>query len=184
MNVRLTANLNKAIEALLYLMGLARSAQLTQYQLLKALFIADSGHSDLYGRPITFCNYVAMENGPVPSEAYDLLKGKVLNKADIIDSSWQARGVEGSKKIFFTANRQANTELLSVSDMKMLEKGYEFVISNDFGKVRDETHKHLAYEEAWSRRENMKSVDMKLELLAGGDRELALDMAHASKYFP
>ena len=48
--------------------------QITQYDIVKSLFLADKAHLNRYGRPITFDNYFAMKDGPVPNLAYNLLK--------------------------------------------------------------------------------------------------------------
>lgn len=63
---------DRILEAILFLIG--RSSSLSQYEIVKSLFLADRTHLNTYGRPITFDNYVAMEHGPVPSLAYDALK--------------------------------------------------------------------------------------------------------------
>jgi uncharacterized phage-associated protein len=177
----LTPNYPKTIEALLFLMELAGSDYMTQYPLVKALFVADTNHLNIYGRPITFCNYVAMENGPVPSEAYNILKDQLPKNLKISDFPWQTQN-SGGKKLKFIPSRSANRNLLSVSDLKMLKDGYAFVSARNFSETRDETHKNPAYIEAWNRRNGKDSVNMKLEILANHDVDLVSDLVHASKY--
>ena len=51
-----------------------RAVVVTQYDIVKTIFLADRAHLNKYGRPITYDDYVAMKFGPVPSAVYDLLK--------------------------------------------------------------------------------------------------------------
>lgn len=44
------------------------------HKLFKVLYFADQKHLATYGMPITGDLYVAMKNGPVPSELYDVFK--------------------------------------------------------------------------------------------------------------
>lgn len=44
------------------------------YKILKIFYFADQKHIAKYGRPILGDCYVAMQNGPVPSHLYDLIK--------------------------------------------------------------------------------------------------------------
>lgn len=178
---QLTPNYIKIVEALLYLMELAGERPLDQYKLGKALFFADREHLNLFGRPITFCNYAAMKDGPVPSEAYSLLKGEPLKGGQHIDTPWQAKNVRDN--IFnYIPERVANRRKLSVSDLETLEAAYEFVKDKSFGEIRNLTHEDHAYAEAWDRRGEKNSVRMKLELLANGDADLADDLVFASHH--
>ncbi|HBP60233.1 MAG TPA: hypothetical protein DD668_11675 [Alphaproteobacteria bacterium] len=68
-------NTAKIRESVLFLLN-NTSAGLDQYKIAKAIFLADVGHLNKFGRPITYDNYVAMKFGPVPSKTYDLLRHK------------------------------------------------------------------------------------------------------------
>src|SRR5579871_5139061 len=72
----LQPHLGRIVESVLFLVNEAHNQRfhLTQYDIVKSLFLADTIHLNRYGRPITYDNYVAMENGPVPSKAYNILK--------------------------------------------------------------------------------------------------------------
>lgn len=178
---QLTPNYTKTVEALLYLMELAGERLLDRYKLGKALFFADREHLKEYGRPITYCNYAAMKDGPVPSEAYDLLKGERLKGGEPIETPWQAHNVRDN--IFnYVPERVANRRKLSVSDLETLETAYEFVKDKSFGEIWNLTHEDEAYVEAWQRRGDKNSVLMKLELLTNGDADLADDLAFSSRY--
>ena len=91
--VTLKPNLSRIIAALHHLMLIAdqRRQRLSQYQLVKALFLADRSHLNQFGRPVTYDNYVAMEHGPVPSMSYRILREDPTIMAEISSLPWSSR---------------------------------------------------------------------------------------------
>ncbi|MEP7246474.1 MAG: Panacea domain-containing protein [Gammaproteobacteria bacterium] len=61
---------DKAVEAILFT---STTAGTTLYETLKLLYLADKLHLERYGRLIFGDHYVAMEHGPVGSDAYDVM---------------------------------------------------------------------------------------------------------------
>src|SRR3569833_2759794 len=117
-------NIQKILEAVLFLLREAANAdlRLTQYDIVKSVFIADLFHLEKYGRPISFDNYAAMENGPVPSETYNLLKpdydGRSFSGEDWpLWSTAPAKDKPSeSATYYFAPHRGPNTRKLSKSD--------------------------------------------------------------------
>src|SRR5260370_34242127 len=99
--VRLKPHVGKILAAIAYVIafGETRKLGVTQYDILKTIFLADKAHLNKYGRPITFDNYVAMRAGPVPSLAYDLLKEKQskINQVRITSLPWKRPGATGGR---------------------------------------------------------------------------------------
>jgi Protein of unknown function (DUF4065) len=62
----------KAISTVLYIAEKLPQADL--HKISKILYFADQKHLVKYGNPIVGDYYVAMDNGPVPSQIYDMLK--------------------------------------------------------------------------------------------------------------
>ena len=62
----------KAISTVLYIAEKLPQADL--HKLSKILYFADQKHLVKYGSPIVGDFYIAMDNGPVPSQIYDMLK--------------------------------------------------------------------------------------------------------------
>lgn len=134
-----------------------RGITVTQYDLVKTLFIADLNHLKNYGRPVTYDNHVAMEHGPVPSEAYDMLKQSYNWRArfDLDGPPWASRPApERGARAFAFENiaREPDLRCLSKSDISALNNAFDYVAKEGFKKVRDWTHEHVAYKTAWERR--------------------------------
>ncbi|WP_163005992.1 Panacea domain-containing protein [Methylobacterium brachiatum] len=145
-------------------------ARLTQYDIVKSLFVADRAHLNRFGRPITYDNYVAMKHGPVPSLAYDFLKGngKALSTYGLSSLPWTRASAEyrGSGCYIFTDATTVDEEaVLSQSDMAALDTALHAIINLSFGQVRKLTHSDPAYKEAWAAVGEGGSNPMSLGLL-------------------
>jgi uncharacterized phage-associated protein len=155
---------DKIVEAILCLVNLAEQKQLdlTQYDIVKSLFLADKSHLNRFGRPITFDNYVAMEHGPVPSFAYSVLKRDCdIKKFDPANSPWER--IDGANpanpKIMYFKNptRKYSEDILSESDVAALESALATAKSLTFGQLRKLTHDDPAYIVAWGEGESQNA---------------------------
>ena len=82
----------------------------------------------------------------------------------------------------FTALRSPRREFLSSTDMESLDQALTTVRSLSFGQLRRLTHEDPAYVEAWERRGERQSSDMKLALLFEEDDEArAEELAYISE---
>lgn len=176
---RLTEDKEKIQESILYVMGRQprESEPLSQYEIVKSLFLADRSHLNHYGRPVTYDNYVAMEHGPVPSMAYDALKPEFNFKSRFqAERPWISIPDKNNSHVNrYTPLREARREYLSTSDMKALDWALETVQSLTFDQLRRLTHQDRAYIEAWDRRGNNNASKMKLALLIDKDGEILED---------
>lgn len=186
---RLKPNLKKILEAILLLIEHARDEKLTltQYDIVKTLFVADTFHLTRYGRPITFDNYVAMKFGPVPSAAYDMLKPSYAGEkllGEEVWPLWDAEPVGKSSTLNFSKpKRKANRKRLSETDISALMEALHLIKAKTFEEIRDWTHLHPAYKAAWKEGGDKKSYPMEYRLLIKGtDGDLAVELAHASKF--
>lgn len=184
--IRLTPNRIRLLESILYLLEEAtrRHTYLTTYEIVKSLFLADIKHLNAHGRPVTFDNYVAMENGPVASEAYNMLKPTYdwAGAMGLSGAPWSRRRspADGQNAYRYDAIRESNTKKLSATDLEVLNEGLTLVKSLKFGGVRDFTHRHKAYCSAW--KENSGKVfDMDYSLLLDeADEELLHELVDVS----
>ena len=139
----------------------------TQYDLIKALFLADRSHLNEWGRPVTYDNYVAMTHGPVPSLAYDFLK---LNEYKMrqfgLDAfPWERTALSGGRFNYTPLEGMEFDEILSPSDQEALKSSLATIRKLSFGQIRRLTHEDQAYVEAWGRRNGSAASPMSLGLL-------------------
>jgi|SRR3990172_3089863 len=72
---------HKATEAASILLELS-SGEMQYMKLLKLLYLADRRALQLWERPITFDRYASLDQGPVLSNAYDIIKSKAVDSGD------------------------------------------------------------------------------------------------------
>lgn len=177
--VKIRSNSAKIKEAIVFLIGLGarQNKALSQYDIVKALFLADRRHLNEYGRPVIFDNYTAMEHGPVPSLAYDFLKS---NDA----MPWKKDKAEKAKFHFHSPEREADEELLSPSDFDALSDALTTVKSLGFAQIRKLTHEDQAYVDAWDPEDgSRKAFDMSYAMLFDvPSLDKALELAFASEH--
>jgi len=164
----MTPNGPKIREALLHVIREAdrRDIRVTQFEILKTLFIADRAHLNRYGRPITFDEYVAMPDGPVPSLAYDVLKEALgaFAEAGIAEPLWQVEPAGEKKNHYFGATRDASDEVLSESDIEELSEALALVKKWGYAGTWNRTHQDPAYKDAWAKRGDAKQYPMDYKL--------------------
>lgn len=165
--IRLEPNVPKIVAAICYVIAQAEKSdqKLTQYDIVKTLFLADKKHINDYGRPVTFDNYAAMLHGPVPSFAYNLLKGDAAALRKYGKKlPWIGKKGEGSKVYFTLGKNVPSFDVLSESDKEALSAALTIIKSLTFSQIRQLTHNDPAYVKAWSDEENKKSYPMDLAL--------------------
>lgn len=143
MAIKCRFNAEKAIEVLLYVAEKAPN----MYNTLKVLYFADKDHLAKYGRLICDDSYVAMEHGPVPSGAYDLVKNArgdsccfphlQVPDAFKVDSSYN-----------IMPRRKPNLDLLSESDRECLDAAISRYGHMPFPQLREISHQERAHQEA------------------------------------
>lgn len=132
----------KALESLLYITNRCKIKDI--YHILKIQFFADCKHLERNGRFITGDYYVAMKNGPVAGNAYNFLKVARGENVYIPES------IIGKIKQAFTVNgyqvqplREADTDYLSISDMKCLDESISENSGLSFKELNDKSHGDL-----------------------------------------
>ncbi|MEA1878412.1 MAG: Panacea domain-containing protein [Bacteroidota bacterium] len=148
--IKFKFNKQKSIEAVLYLISKSGKNSYDLYKIVKMIFEADKYHLNYYMRPVTGDHFVSMAKGIVPSKIYDLCK------------------VEDPKAPFFKksariimANRIANCEYLSESDIEALDLAFEKLNPMTFGQICERNH---AENPAWGK-----------NYLEGSSKKIAFD---------
>ena len=182
----LSPNIEKIISAISFLIseGDRLGINLTQYDIVKSLFLADRSHLNEWGRPITFDNYFAMEHGPVPSLAYDLLKNNeyVMRRRGIGELPWRRDRIDNRRFSFHVGQTVDFDEFLSPSDKAALFSALETVNSLTFSQIRRLTHEDPAYVDAWRDDGGRDSYPMKFDLLFEGQEDSQSDAETIAEY--
>jgi len=130
----------KALAAILFLAN--QDGQIDLYALVKTLYYADKNHLKEWGRTITGDFYVRMKCGPVPSQAYDMLKsvrGDRTWKRDLKDYFCFTDNITVKPLI------EPDIEVLSESDINALKKSFKERGHKSFPALRREAHNDAAF---------------------------------------
>lgn len=175
--IEFQVNKEKVVNALLFLIGEAnkRGQSPSQYELVKAVFLADRAHLNKYGRPITFDQYVAMNHGPVPSFAYDCLKSNFQWSVMGLDAAPWISAADGKVHRFSVSANEPDLRKLSTSDQRCLADAVGTVLSLTFSQLRRLTHDDDAYIAAWRDEEDTYAFPMDMTLLLDEDDEGAIE---------
>jgi uncharacterized phage-associated protein len=133
----------KALEVVLYV------SQKTQdlFHIVKIIYYADKMHLEEYGRLIMGDYYVAMEDGPVPSGAYNLIKyarGDEYTYEEKIAFVHPERAIEVNENTVIP-HRPPNLDYLSESDIECLNKSIRLYANMDGPKLWKLVHKEKSY---------------------------------------
>ena len=136
---------DKAVEALVYIAS--KMPGVGRFHAAKILYFAERFHLRDFGRPIVGDRYIAMENGPVPSFAYDALKGSVApeDRASVDGALSQ---IDAFRHPAYEARREPDLSFFSKTDLECLDRAIAHCRGRSFGSISDETHQHLAWDRA------------------------------------
>ncbi len=151
-------NKQKANAVILYLSK--KDYSISKVRLLKYVFFADLYHLNKYGRPILGDKYVAMDNGPVLSKLYDMLK-----------NSSRDYKVENNK--FIIPNKEPDLDYLSKSDIEALDYALEKYSVYDTFEMSDLTHEYNAWKSARKNFPKSKAPLMEWEEMIENDEILS-----------
>jgi uncharacterized phage-associated protein len=143
----------KALNSLLYLCDhLPKPVDV--YTALKVVYFADKLHLERYGRLMFGETYIAMENGPVPSGAYDIVK-YVSGRA-----KYDLNFPEANECLYATTTeliqkRDANIEVLSRSELTCLVES-----ARAYGALSFDELKRLSHDDPWKRADANGELDL------------------------
>jgi len=153
-----TIDKEKTLQSLLYICSKAPLTDLIH--ILKILYFAELHHLEKYGRLICGNTYARMQFGPVPSEAYDILKA-INGKRDnyfsttnptLIDEALKMLRVETINQVpQFYPTMKPKEEIFSRSDIESFNWAIQEVGTLDFPALKDKSHDQL-----WSLTSNNK----------------------------
>ena len=131
-------NENKTINAVLYVVS--KIDRKDFHKIFKVLYFADRNHFADYGRPITGDNYIKMDDGPVPSNLYDIFK--------TVRGDGYYKDINGKFSKFFSvqhgcfikSNSEPNLNQLSKTDLRYLDLSIEENGNLDYPTIREKSH--------------------------------------------
>ena len=131
-------NLEKIIQACNYLLK-KNDFSLNYTKLIKILYLADKESLKGSLQTITGDTYVSMDNGPVLSKLYDLIKGRYKNKD--AQNLWDSRFIRDEYNLIAATDRIPQSEL-SAFEMKILDQIYLHFKKFSLGEIINYVHKN------------------------------------------
>jgi uncharacterized phage-associated protein len=125
---------------------------------LKLLFFADRYHLRKYGRPVSECDYFAMKNGPVASEAKRVAEERLPNK----DRTYARRYVRRKDNLRYASVSDVDAAVLSKSDFEALDFAWETFGHYSEFRLAEITHHYPEWKRhaAKLRRDEARRVEM------------------------
>lgn len=143
--MNLADKVSTTIHTLLYILeGLGGKGDF--HKIFKILYFAEREHLVRYGSLITEDSFVAMNNGPVPSLAYDIFKS--LRGEGIIEKDRFTRYFDLKGKYIVVRNMKADLDELSESAISCLDRSIEQHKDMNFHELTELSHDY-AWEAAF-----------------------------------
>jgi len=160
--------LDKAIVALKMLIQ-AYGGEVDLHKLFKTLYFAEQKHLVKYGRVIIGDRYIAMKNGPVPSNLYDLAKYIRGEKTYLTNNNESEL-----KKMFQIYNKfkikvidnSYDKTVLSQSDVECIEESFKENKDLDFKQLSEKSH-----DKAWKNADSNNEISTISIARAGGAKD-------------
>ncbi|RBP52990.1 Panacea domain-containing protein [Arenicella xantha] len=159
-------SISRTLEAFAYIAKRAPTHKRNMYNVLKVFYLADKLHMERYGRFIFDDTYSAMQRGPVPSAAYDLIKAIKAGSELPLSIESPVRFVE---EHVLRAEREADEDLFSGSDLLCLDEVIALSETEDLGE--------LSHDSAWeaTQRNQLIPVEAILSTLQNSDALINLN---------
>jgi uncharacterized phage-associated protein len=145
MDTRFNMQKGKVINSILFLLD-KLGGQSDLHKIFKILYFADQKHLVSFGVPITGDFYIAMENGPVPSKIYDMLKAIRGDSffGNIVPEYRELLDVKGRIIIL---KKSPDLDELAESNIECLLTAFKENQNLTFNELSDKSHK-TAWEKA------------------------------------
>lgn len=156
--------MDRTLELILYVAK--NSKQKTVYWVLKSIYYADRFHTLRYGRRLHDDEYIAMEDGPVGSYAYDLFKNvKFGERRRSVRGYEIAQGQFSVEGDMISPMRDHDEAAFSASELECLNEAIALTNQMSFKQLADYSH-DAAWESAPSNRP--MSIEAIISAMDGG----------------
>jgi hypothetical protein len=157
-------NEDKVLEALVMIAG--ECPGIDVFHVCKVLFFADKNHLNRYGRPILGDTYFALDQGPVPSLAYDMIErddrhlhGMLLEK---LSSSLTYYKSEQDEYLRIKALREPILNLFSESDIECLGESINIYADMDPKELGILAHNEPSYKAVYRKGQRPSPIGYEL----------------------
>lgn len=155
-------NTEKAINAVLYVSQELKRKDF--HKIFKVLYFADRNHISDYGRSITGDTYIAMNDGPVPSNLYDIFKS-VRGDGFFKDQGQFSKSFKVVNWDLVQPIAEPDLKKLSETDITYLDKSLKKYGNLSWDEIKEKSHDY-----AW--RNTVKNSPISIENIvieAGND---------------
>lgn len=155
-------NLDKSVQAILYIAN--RLQRKDFHKIFKILYFSDRNHLSKYGRSITGDTYIAMTDGPVPSNIYDIFKsvrGDGFFSKESANIPWPFSVVDWN---FIQPHADADLGKLSATDVEELDESLRTYGAMSWDEVREKSHDY-----AWRNTTRDYPISVENMILETGD---------------
>ncbi|HHG84215.1 MAG TPA: DUF4065 domain-containing protein [Bacteroidetes bacterium] len=169
----------RLVNTLLYLAN--KKPRIGFHKMFKILYFADQKHLAKYGRTIIGDRYIAMQNGPVPSRTYDILKAVKQPWLEVTEENYFLSKIIVEKH-HISARIDADLDYLAESEVECLNKSFDENHALSYNNLTNKSHGY-----AWTRADmnnRISLVDIAKE--AEADTEIIehiIEMEEAEKVF-
>lgn len=155
-------NIETTVHSLLYILKML-GGQADFHKVFKIMYFADQKHLIKYGVPISNDKYIAMNNGPVPSMIYDILKA-LRGEGLLVEFKEKFEPFFGLKNSFtVSASQEPELDNLSESEISALLESINENKKLSFKKLTEKSH-----DSAWERAMSDGEIELIDIAKAGG----------------
>jgi len=155
----------KALNAVLHVLNTLGVSDF--HKVFKVLYFAQREHLVTFGRPILDDSFISMDNGPVPSHTYNIIKG-IKGTHTIPEEQLQTavNSIQPTGRYNLLPKVSADLSYLSEEEVKLLTKYAEQFRYMTFGQLSD-----LSHDTAWHKAQPNCVMPIEDIAKAGGANE-------------
>lgn len=161
---------DKALAAILYISRtlIDNGFKADFHKVFKIFYFADQQHLSKYGRPITGDYYVAMQNGPVPSKIYDILK--IVKGESIFKDQNLSQYFKVVNRYNILPQSHPDMDEFSDSDLECINRSIKENQSLSFNELTKKSH-----DSAWERAEKDNKISYQnMAKVVGASKDMLL----------
>lgn len=134
----MTDNQHIFLNSIAYIANRFQNRTVDFHKLSKVFYFAEQKHLVKYGSKLIDDEFIAMENGPVPSAIYDLLKGLKYNPEFYPDDIKKA--FEFKSRYLITSLIEPDMDWLSESEVTCINEAIEEISHLSFTQLSAKSH--------------------------------------------